>query len=48
MVIEVMCSCGAMIKGASEKHAKGNLKIHKISENHRETMDRKERSEAKS
>ena len=38
----VECDCGAEIVGFSEKHAKGNLAIHKkISKKHREFMELK-------
>lgn len=40
----VECDCGMEIKGFSEKHAKGNLEIHKkISGKHKEILELKKK-----
>ena len=39
--------CGALVKGTSEKHLKGNMKLHKRGKNHREIMLIKNKEEAK-
>ena len=38
----IRCDCGALIKGSSEKHCKGNLENHKNSKKHEELMEIKE------
>lgn len=35
------CECGIIIEGFSEKHLRGNMKIHKTSGNHKTLLELK-------
>ena len=39
MNVEIRCSCGAVIRGSSETHAKANVQLHKRSKKHKELLE---------
>ena len=37
--IKIRCSCGALIEGSSDRHAKANVQLHKQSKKHKELLE---------
>ncbi len=45
MTKTITCECGAVIRGSSDIHAAANLKLHKISNKHKELIKLKKAPE---
>ena len=48
MTKTITCECGAIIRGSSDIHAAANLKLHKISNKHKELIKLKKAQESAS